>query len=171
MCKTRNSPRKFLPPPPLRWSAQIWWNKHPRDVAWACASFGFTPGPWRIYFVDISSLAIGRYYELFWCSHWILCLNLMQIFYQYYLSSKYGLSQLNSHVEFFDQNFKFCYLIWLQHKINNVNNNPSLCGFVKVFCYQMFTNRTRKNRSNNAKHQQREVLKEQFNSFKSQFTS
>ena len=41
----------------------------------------------------------------------------------------------------------------------------------QVFWYQMFTDRTRTNRSNNAKHQQSEILREKFDSFKSQFTS
>ena len=35
----------------------------------------------------------------------------------------------------------------------------------------MFTDRTRTNRGNNAKHQQNEILGEQFDSFRSQFTS
>ena len=35
----------------------------------------------------------------------------------------------------------------------------------------MFTDRTRANRSNNAKHQQSKILRQQFDSFKSQFTS
>ena len=45
------------------------------------------------------------------------------------------------------------------------------CGFAEVFCYQMFTDRTQTNRSNNAKHQQSEILREQCDSFKSQFIS
>ena len=49
--------------------------------------------------------------------------------------------------------------------------DPLSCGFAKVFCYQMFTDRTWTNRSNNAKHQQSKILREQFDSFKSQFTS
>ena len=49
--------------------------------------------------------------------------------------------------------------------------DPLSCGFAKVFCYEMLKDRTRANRSNNAKHQQSEILTEQFDSFKSQFTS
>ena len=49
--------------------------------------------------------------------------------------------------------------------------DPLSCGFTKVFCYQMFADRKWTNRSNNAKHQQSEILREQFDSFKSQFTS
>ena len=49
--------------------------------------------------------------------------------------------------------------------------DPLSCGFAKVFCYQMFTDRTRTNRSNNAKHHQSKILREQFDSFKSQLTS
>ena len=49
--------------------------------------------------------------------------------------------------------------------------DPLSCGFAKVFCYQMFTDRTRTNRSNNTKHHQSEILREQFDWFKSQFTS
>ena len=49
--------------------------------------------------------------------------------------------------------------------------DPLWYGFTKVFCYQMFTDRTRTNRSNNAKHQQSKILTEQLDSFKSQFTS
>ena len=49
--------------------------------------------------------------------------------------------------------------------------DPLSCGFAKVFCYQMFTDRTRTNPGNNAKHQQSEILREQFDSFRSQFTS
>ena len=49
--------------------------------------------------------------------------------------------------------------------------DPLSCGFAKVFCYQMITDRTWTNRGNNAKHQQSEILREQFDSFRSQFTS
>ena len=48
--------------------------------------------------------------------------------------------------------------------------DPLSCGFAKVFCYQMFTDKTRTNQGNNAK-QQSEILREQFDSFRSQFTS
>ena len=49
--------------------------------------------------------------------------------------------------------------------------DPLSCGFAKVFYYQMFTDRTRTNRSNNVKHHQSEILREQSDSFKSQFIS
>ena len=45
------------------------------------------------------------------------------------------------------------------------------CGFAKVFCYQIFTDATLTNRSNNAKYQQSEISREQFDLFRSQFTS
>ena len=48
--------------------------------------------------------------------------------------------------------------------------DPLSCGFAKVFCYQMFTDRMQTNRNNNAKHQQSEIMREQFDSPKSQFT-
>ena len=49
--------------------------------------------------------------------------------------------------------------------------DPLSCEFAKFFCYQMFTDRTQANPGNNAKHQQSEILREQFDSFRSQFTS
>ena len=49
--------------------------------------------------------------------------------------------------------------------------DPLSCGFAKVICYQMFTDRTPKNCGSNAKHQQRELLRPQFDSFQSQFIS
>ena len=46
--------------------------------------------------------------------------------------------------------------------------DPLSFEFAKTFCYHVFIDRTWTNHGNNTKHQQSEILREQFDSFKSQ---